>query len=456
MAEATALRQSKMLDLSDFLANRKFNRFHVTLIILSCLVTFFDGVDFGLIAYVAPYMRDDLRLTADEIGFVFSSSIVGQIIGALVCTYIADRIGRRPVIIICALLASLLTIAMGLSTSFEQLLVVRLLGGMTIGGLLPVAWALNIEAMPTARRATAVALVMFGFTLGGSFAGPLTNLIAPDYGWEIAFIFAGAMTLIMAIVLVRTLPESARFLASRGASLEKVTPILQRVDPSFIPSDYEGYVLTDEKPAEKNFNPVDLFRGQLRFITPFIWGSYFFSSIAAYLGALWGPIFFEQLGMAREHAALLGASSGLAGAVLSVVLLRFTEVRGPVWVALFPLLATPFFLLVGVGVLGPMMLAPVIFTGMVLKYGGHGCVVSIIGLFYPSAIRSNAGGWANAVGKAGGVLGPMIGAYFVSSGDDVLGAYFVLAGCTLLVALCVFGLSKIVARNTKSKNFTKG
>jgi len=450
MTEATLRGQPKILDLSDFLANRKFNRFHTTLIILSCLVTFFDGVDFGLIAYVAPYIRDELHLTADEIGLIFSSSIVGQIVGALICTYIADRIGRRPVIIVCTLLASLLTIAMGLSTSFEQLLIVRLLGGMTIGGLLPVAWALNIEAMPSARRATSVALVMFGFTLGGSFAGPLTNLIAPAYGWEMAFIIAGSMTLLMAAVLVRALPESARFLASRSASFEKITPILKRVDPAFNPSHYEGYVLTDEKRAEKNFNPIDLFRGPLLFITPFIWGSYFFSSIAAYLGALWGPIFFEQLGMARDHAALLGASSGLAGAVLSVVLLRFTEIRGPAWVALFPLLATPFFLLIGVGILGPAMLAPVIFTGMVLKYGGHGCVVSIIGLFYPSAIRSNAGGWANAVGKAGGVMGPMIGAYFVSSGEDVLGAYFVLAGCTLLVALCVFGLSKVVARNIQS------
>ncbi|MEZ5894534.1 MAG: MFS transporter [Parvularculaceae bacterium] len=438
-----------VLDLSAFLANRTFNRFHATLAFLSCLITFFDGVDFGIIAYAAPYIRDELHLAGDQIGLVFSSSVFGQILGALICTYIADRAGRRPVIIVCALLAALLTIAMGFTASFEQLLIVRFLGGVTIGGLLPVAWALNIEAMPDRRRATAVALIMFGFTLGGSFAAPLTNLIAPDYGWQAAFFLAGAVTLVMAFILLPTLPESARFLASRGAPFARIAPILKRIDPGFDPSRYERCVLTDEKPVERNFNPADLFRGRLLFITPLIWASYFFSSIAAYLGAMWGPIFFEQLGMARTHAALLGSASGLTGAVLSVVLLRFTEARGPRWVALFPLLATPFYFVVALGVLSPALLAPAIFMGMILKFGGHGGVVSIIGLYYPSAIRSNAGGWANAAGKAGGVLGPMIGAMFATGARDVLGVYFVLAACTFLVALCVTGLSAIVRKAPK-------
>jgi len=295
--------------------------------------------------------------------------------------------------------------------------------------------------MPKHRRATAVALIMFGFTLGGSCAGPLTNLIAPDYGWERVYILAGLATLFIALVLLPALPESARFLVARGAPGERIASMLRKLDPQFDSSGYTGYRLSDEMPVRGNFRPAELFRGGLRFITPLIWVAYFFSSMAAFLGALWGPIFFEELGMTRQGAALLGSSTGLAGAVMSVLLLRFTEARGLRWVMLFPALATPVYLLVGAGAFAAAMLAPAIFVAMVLKYGGHGGVVSIIGVFYPSAIRSSAGGWANAAGKIGGVVGPLLGAFFVSGAGEVLHAYLLLGTCTGVVALCVLALS---------------
>jgi AAHS family 4-hydroxybenzoate transporter-like MFS transporter len=447
MAEASSVRGPAVLDVSAFMARLAFGRFHLKLIILSCLVTFFDGIDFGIIAYAAPYIRDDLRLPGEALAWVFSSSNIGQIIGALTCPYLADRVGRRPVIVVCAVAAALLTIAMGFASTLEQLIVMRLLGGVTLGGLLPAAWALNIEAMPKERRATAVAMIMFGFTLGGSCAGPLTNLIAPDHGWERVFIISGLATLLIALVLLPTLPESVRFLVTRGAPRERIASLLRKLDPGFDSSGYSGYRLSDETPARGNFRPAELFRGGLRFITPLIWIAYFSSSLAAFLGALWGPIFFEELGMTRKGAALLGSSTGLVGSLISVVLLRFTEARGIRWVTLFPALATPVYLLVGAGAFAPGLLAPAIFVAMVLKYGGHGGVVSIIGVFYSSAIRSTAGGWANAAGKIGGVVGPLLGAFFVAGAGDVLHAYLLLGACTGVVTLCVLALSRIARRN---------
>lgn len=443
MVQLPKVRGAQVLDVSEFLENLPFGRFHLKLVVLSCLVTFFDGIDFGIIAYAAPYIRDQMQLSPEELGLVFSSSVVGQIIGAVICSYIADRIGRRPVILVCAVFAALFTIAMGFAANFEQLLIVRLLGGITIGGLLPVAWALNIESMPKARRATSVALIMFGFTLGGSFAGPITNFIAPEHGWEMVYFLAGGVTSVMALLLLPTLPESVHFLVKKRAKASQIDAMLVKFDPKFDPSKNSDYQLSDQKPEQGNFKPADLFRGRLAYITPLIWAAYFFSSIAAFLGAMWGPIFFEELGMSRGAAAWVVSSSALIGAIISVILLRFTEARGPKWVALFPLLATPLFLLVGIGAFGAGLVVPVIVAGMVLKYGGHGSVISIIGIFYPSSIRANAGGWASAIAKIGGVLGPMIGALFVTDSDSVLRAYLLLGICTLLVGFCVLGISRL-------------
>jgi AAHS family 4-hydroxybenzoate transporter-like MFS transporter len=435
-----------ILDVAEFIGRLPFGRFHFGLVALCCLVTFLDGVDLGIIAYAAPYIRDDLQLSGQQLGLVFSSATVGQILGALLFSYLADRVGRRPVILVCAVLAGLFTLAMGFAGTFGQLLAVRFASGLAIGGLLPVAWALNIEAMPDARRATVVSVIMFGFTLGGAVAAPLTNLVAPHWGWQWIYLLSGFATLLVALILVAMLPESARFLASRAAPPARIAALLRRADPRFEPRAWQAYRLRDEKPAQTGFTPRDLFRGRLKFITPMIWAAYFFSSIAAFLGALWGPIYFEQLGMTRENAALLGSSAGLAGAIISVVLMRFTESLGPRWVALFPLLAAPTYLLVGIGAAGPALLAPAIFTGLVLKYGGHQSVISIIGTFYPSSIRANAGGWASAIAKVGGVIGPILGAFFVANAGGAYRAFLLLSACTLLVGLCVLSLARFARR----------
>ena len=442
MADLPPMRGTGALDLTAFLEGMDFSRFHVRLVILACCVTFFDGLDFGLIAYAAPYIRDELQLSGDALGVVFSSGVAGQIVGSMLCAYVADRIGRRPVLVFCTVAAALLTFAMGLAGNVEQFIVLRFLGGIAIGGLLPVIWALTIEAMPKSRRATVVALIMLGFSLGGSASAPLTNLIAPEHGWHWVYFACGILTFAVALWLLVALPESARFLASRGAPPERIVPVLRRLHPGFDGRGVTSFHLSDERRVEGNFTPADLFRGPFAWITPLIWGAYFSSSVAAFLNASWGPIFLEELGVTREGAALIGSVAGLLGAIASVLLLRVTEIRGPRWIAIFPLLAAPLLFLIGSGWLAHAMLVPAIFLGIVLMGGGHASVISITSIFYPSGIRSNAGGWASAVAKIGGVLGPIIGAQFVGDSQGVLRSFLLVSSCMLAIAFCVLALAR--------------
>jgi AAHS family 4-hydroxybenzoate transporter-like MFS transporter len=440
----------RTLDVAGFIEGLKLTPYHIRLVLLSCLVTFFDGLDFSVIAYTAPYIREDLGLGAEELGLIFSIGTVGQVIGGLGCSYIADRIGRRPVIVACTFLCAILTFLTGFANSTETLMGIRLLSGVAIGGLLPVAWALNIEAMPSGRKATVVAMIMFGFSLGASLAGPVTNLLAPDYGWHAVYFVSGAATILVAIGLLFGLPESVRFLVSKGAPRERITAILQRYDPHFDGAAYDGFVLSDEIKVQGNFTPVDLFRGALLFITPLIWLGYLASSIAMYLKSSWGPLFLEELGVDRQVAALAGSVGAILGAIAGVLLLRFTEARGPQWVAFFPAIATPLLLLIGAGFVTGDLFLPVIVLGMILVGGGHAAVISITSIYYPSAIRSNAGGWASSVAKVGGVIGPLIGALFLTDRENVLRSYLLLAACTALVVLCILALARAARRLPKA------
>src|SRR5678815_1596455 len=311
--------------------------FHRRLLLISCLVTFFDGLDYSLISFTLPYLRDEMALTDEMTGFVSSAAFAGQMVGSLIGSFIADIVGRRPVILWCTILGALLTFVTGFAGTPEMLILLRFLGGLAIGGLLAPAWSLNIESMPAGKRATAVTIIMLGFSAGSAAAGQVTNFLAPGFGWEAVFWSSGVVTGLLAIVLQFTLPESARWMVAKGKPVAEVLPLLCRFDAGVGQAGYTELVLTDERntagqsPWAKS---AELFRGTLAFITPVLWFTYFCSSFAIYLKSAFGVLFMETLGIERTMAADLASINGLLGAIGGVFLLMYTEKRGPIWIAL--------------------------------------------------------------------------------------------------------------------------
>src|SRR6478735_7885256 len=228
-----------MLDVARFLQALPFTRFHVRLLVICSLVTFFDGLDFSLISFTMPDIVREMGLSKDQIGNVGAMGNAGPLIGS----YVADVVGRRPVVLWCTFLSAILTFATGFAGSPDALLAMRFISGMAIGGLLAPAWAINIESMPAGKKATAVTIIMLGFSAGGAMAGQVTNWLAPNYGWEGVFFFAGATTLLLAVVLLFAMPESVRWLAAEGRSASRIEPLVRKFDPTIAAGTYRAYSL---------------------------------------------------------------------------------------------------------------------------------------------------------------------------------------------------------------------
>src|SRR5262249_14136469 len=158
-----------------------------------------------------------------------------------------------------------------LASTYEQLVTIRFLDGLAIGGMLPVAWALNIELAPRPRRASVVAFVMLGYSVGSASAGPLTNLVAPDHGWEGVYVSAGIGTLVASVVLLKWLPESVRFLVAKRLDTARVAAVLNRMAPAIGATANDRFILTDETNSAARFHVRELFRDDLRLITPLLW-----------------------------------------------------------------------------------------------------------------------------------------------------------------------------------------
>ncbi len=444
----------RSIDIAAFIDGRKLGPFNIKLILLSWFITVFDGFDMMMISFTAPYMRDELGLDTKMLGNVFSAGLVGMMVGGFAFSYIGDRIGRRQTIIWAAFAFGILTTATALARNYEALLILRFLDGIAIGGMLPLAWALNIEYVPSKMRASVVTIIMMGYSLGTAIAGPVTVAVAPTYGWEGVFVIGGVATLVCALCLLLWLPESVRFLASKGRKPEVIAATLNKIDPELGATSADRFLLSDEKKDTTNFNIGKLFQADLKWLTPLLWLAYIASSLAIYFKANWGPIVYEELNFSRDTAAYVSSISGLAGAAGGLLLMRFTDRFGPFAVAIYPIIATPLLLAVGLLPLSQNMFLVLSVLSTSFVGGAHFGVHSIAGMFYPSSIRANGAGWASSIAKLGGVAGPIVGAYVLTSGLPIVRSFAILAICPAILGLCAFGIGLIIKQRKNAASVT--
>jgi AAHS family 4-hydroxybenzoate transporter-like MFS transporter len=434
----------RTIDISALIDGRRLSAFNYSLITLSWLITAFDGFDMMMIGFTAPYMRDEFGLSKLMLGRVFSSGLVGMMIGGFVFSYLGDRIGRRPTIVMTALGFGVLTTATAFADSYHALLALRFLDGLALGGMLPLAWALNIEFVPRRMRSTVVTIIMMGYSLGTAIAAPVTNALAPHYGWQAVYLAGGLGTLLCALTLWIALPESIRLLVTRQLDPARIVSILRRLDPTSDATPRDRFVLSDEPPPEADFHASQLFRGDLRVITPLLWIGYIASSFAIYFSASWGPSVLEELNFPRSTSALVSSAGGLLGAVAGLMLMRFTDRIGAIAAAWYPILAIGILLVQGFDLVPHQLFLATAVLGGLLLGGAHFGILSIAGIYYPSAIRASGAGWATSVAKIGGILGPVVGAAVLASGLPIVRSFALLAVCPAVLCLCAIGIHRVV------------
>jgi AAHS family 4-hydroxybenzoate transporter-like MFS transporter len=439
-------RPARVIDLAKLLEGRKLTPFNYLLIALSWLVTMFDGLDMMMVSFTAPYMQDELALSDYQLSGAFSAGTAGMILGGLIFTNVGDRIGRRPTIVTCTLAFGVFTFLTGFATWYPALLALRFLDGLAIGGALPLAWALNVEFIPSRLRATIVAFIMMGFSIGSSLAAPLTNWIAPIYGWEGVYFAGGIGSVACAILIAIFLPESPRFLVSKGRSPERIAATLRRLDPMLDVQADDRFVLGDETKQARSFRMADLFAGKLRLLTPIIWIGYFASALGIFFKSAFGPTILGRMDIARDVAANVSAIGGLLGAISGVVIMRLSVRFGLGFAAGCTLLIVPMAVAIGMEWVPPSLLLPIIVVQSMLVGGCHTAIISQLALYYPTGIRATAGGWASAVGKIGGFIGPFIGAAILTAGIPAVRTYALAAICPFVLFLSIATISVLVRR----------
>lgn len=442
--------QQATIDVSEIIERQKLGRFLIALVMISWIITFFDGLDTNLISFAAPYFGAQYHLSKLQIGNIFSMGLFGTMVGGFALGYLGDRIGRRPMVVTATALFGILTMCFALANSYRSLFSLRFIDGLPLGGMLPLAWALNIEYAPKRYRATIVTVIMMGYSLGTALGGPIAIWLIPKFGWKSVFVFGGIFSLICSGILFAILPESIRFLVSKGFTTERlaprIAPILRRIAPGLAIPAGATFVVTDESNQSKDFKPSLLFRGELRWITPLVWMAYIASSLAVFFIVNWTPVVFEALKYTRKEAATAASLYSGVGALGGLLLMRFTDKRGAIAITVMPVMTTLLLIaasFVSMGHVAFLILAAV--TGGFL-IGGHFGMHSICGIFYPSAYRANGAGWATSIAKVGSVAGPILGGIVLSTSLPVRYIFAVLAVCPAFMAICIYIVGRMHRR----------
>ncbi|HVB33641.1 MAG TPA: MFS transporter [Patescibacteria group bacterium] len=400
------------VDVSELLDEQKVGSFQIRVLVLCALAVLLDGFNAQVIGYVAPALAVGLHLSQREMGPVFAASLVGVMVGTLTLGPLADRIGRRGIMIACTLTFGVLSAATALVNSFEALFLLRLFAGFGLGGAMPNAIALTAEFSPQRSRATMVMTMFCGFPIGAMIAGLAAAPMIPAYGWRSVFVLSGVLPILLVPVLIVGLPESIRHLVLEGGKSRQIAALLARIDPRLVFSGEANFIINEEQVTRAAIG--SLFRQRRARATILLWIVFFASLLDLYLLSSWLPTVFHDAGLALTLSIVAAALFHAGGAGTSIVLGRFVDRFGA-----YRVLAWTYLLgAVAIALLGPARSAAGImilaFCAGIGVIGGQMGANLVAASIYPTAIRSTGVGWALGIGRIGSIIGPFFGAFMLS------------------------------------------
>lgn len=388
-------------------------------IALCALVIALDGFDAQSIAYVAPAIATGWGLKPAAFGPVFSSGLVGLTIGAMLIAPLADRFGRKPIILLSVFLFGIFSLLTAWSDSLTQLLLLRLATGIGLGGAMPNLVAITSEHAPARLRATLVMLMFCGFPLGSVVAGLVAAPLMTSFGWSSIFLVGGVVPLALLPLLWLAFEDGP-------------TAPRRLVAPSGLPL-------------------AALFAQGRTAITLLLWLAFFTNLLVMYFLVNWLPTLLKSAGLPLSIAVLSSTLLNLGGAVSAIVLGRILDRFNPYWIlgATYASAALAIVFLASPGASPGLLLSMAALAGVGIV-GSQIGINALCAQLYPSEIRATGVGWALGVGRVGSILGPLLGGVFLGWGWQPHSIVLSSAAPALVAALSVFGLGWVVARSGRS------
>jgi len=405
---------------------------------LCFLINMLDGMDLLVISYAAPVLSTEWKVDPASLGLLLSVAFPGMAIGGMVLAPLADRFGRRPLIVGALAFSSLAMLASGMAGTLSELLVLRLLVGIGIGVLLPTMSAMISEFAPRRFRDFGVGFILSGVPLGSTVTGFVAASSIPAFGWQATLWGAGLVSAAVTLPVALLLPESMQFLIRRQPpnALRRLNAVRTRL----------GEAALGAMPA-----PIDqVGRGPVAALfadgrsprTLFLWVAISFGFMTLYFVLTWLPKLATMSGLAVRDAIYVGAIQNV-GSFLGTTAVGVAATKFPLRRLVPSFLVISVLTLVVFGNIS-MPLPLLLFIGFLIGFflqGGINSLYPLGAAAYPAESRSTGLGWATGIGRIGAISGPILAGMFVAAGVSLGTIFIIFCVPILIAALCAAFIS---------------
>ena len=413
------------------LRDRPMSAYQIAVVAMCVLINTIDGFDILAISFAAPAIAREWGLDPERTGFLFSSGLAGIGLGALIFSFVADAVGRRPVILFGTVLIAVGMAATAFVDTVPQMAFCRLLSGLGIGSMVSTAGTLAIEYSSRRWRTVSVALVVLGFPLGGTLGGPVAVWLLEHEGWRAIFLFGAALSVVIFPLLVWKLPESIDYLKDR-----QPRNALARINHYGARLGFAPLATLPPLPKAAAGGYADLLSAPLRRVTLHLCIAYFCYMFSFYFIQSWATSLVTRMGLSDAAGVNTSALMNLAGLV-GGTLTGYLATR----IALPRLLPALMLLIaVAIAVFGflPPDLTVIYLASMALGFvmwGASATVYSAYALSYPPRLRASGIGLVVTAGRAGSIVSPYVAGVFMNSGMKIAAVTTILAAPMVVAAL---------------------
>lgn len=409
------------MDIFNELKTRPMNSYRWLLVGLCILLNIVDGYDVQVMSFTAASVSKEWALAGSSLGILISLGLIGMAVGSLFIAPIADKVGRRSIILSCLLLSGITMLFSSQVSSYAQLGSLRFITGLGIGGLLTNGAVMANEFSTTKWKNLSVALLSTGYALGAVLGGMIAFRLIGTTGWRSVFMYGGFFTLAVLALVYFILPESVEYqlIKRKPNTLEKINRTLAKFNIGTIQEfpAYQG-IITGKVSIKS------LFKGDLKARTIFVWIAFFSVMAGQYFILTWTPKLLSMAGMSAEQGVSLGIILNFGG-IFGAILMAFLTVRYRIHFVLSTFFAITA-VCIAIFVLNSGNYLHAMWIAVLVGIFNNGCVAGMYALTnstYETEIRATGVGSAITMGRLGGILSPLGAGYLLDAGIQPLHLY---------------------------------
>lgn len=403
------------IDISTILDKHPISKRQWFIVFLGFFVLGIDGFDVTAIGYIAPALIDHWQLSKEDLGPVMMSGLLGLAAGSLISGPLADRYGRKKLIIGSVVFFGLSSLLSAGAWNLSSLTFFRFITGLGLGAAMPNITTLVAEYAPHRYRSRLSTVIHCGFNSGAALGGILSQQLLGTFGWRAVLIAGGILPLLLALVLLRCLPESMLYLVQHAGNDARLVRLLNLFIPGIADKDTRFY--TTEPQKARASTAKSLLHPPYTLGTVALWLTLFVGLFSVYLLSSWLPLMIKDAGLTLSQAVLMGSVFQIGGMIgnfcIGIEMDRWGKheaiiltLSGSICGALILGLFTPSLFL---------LYALVLILGFTLNGINPGCY-ALAAHFYPTSIRATGVGWATGIGRLGAITSAGVGSLMLAAG----------------------------------------